>query len=269
MEVGLDLDEQPFLLEVGDDVAATLEAVLSSVRAAQFVDVGRVGHHVGGLQPVADTDFVVGRVVGGGDLHRAGAELRVHRFIRNDRDATANGRQYGGLADEVLPAGVIGVDGDGGIAQDSLRAGGCHLDELGRALSPPSPPPAPLIRGGERGGWPIPIVVEDGVADVPEVTSTLFGDHLQVGDGAGAAGAPVDQICPPVNEALLVEMHERGAHRATQVFIKGKPFPRPIAGDTEPFVLFGNTPLGFPRPGPATPDELLAPQVVACEALLG
>ena len=143
VEVGLDFDEQSFLLEVGDDVVAALGAVLPNVGTGQLVHPGCVGHDVGGLQAVADADFVVGRVVRGGDFDRTGAELRIYRFVGDDGYAAAQPRQDGGLTDEALPAWVVGVDGDSGIAQDGLRAGGGHFDELGRALSPFAVAPLP------------------------------------------------------------------------------------------------------------------------------
>ena len=172
----------------------------------------------------------------------------------------ADGRKDGCLAHQRLPTDVIRVDGDGGITQDGLRTGGRHLDELGRALSPFATAPFPL--------GSIPIVVEDGIADMPEVAGPLLGLHLQVRDRAGATRAPVDQVRAAVDHSLLVEAHERGAHSVAQALVERKALPLPVARDTQPLVLLGDAPQGFVGPGPAAFDELFPAQIVTGEPLL-
>ena len=99
------------------------------------------------------------------------------------------------------------------------------------------------------------------------MTVTLLWDHLQVGDGAGAARAPVDQVGATVDETLPVEAHERGAHGVAQILVEGEALPRPIARDTQPLSLVGDTTVVDVFPLPHFGDEPFAPQIVAGEAL--
>ncbi len=254
------LDQQSLLLEIGHDVLAAREAILSRVRAGLLVHRRLVGHHVGRLQAMSQADLVIGGIVGRRDFDRAGTEGRVHRLVGDDGDAPADGGQHHRLADQMPPALILRVHGDGGIAQDRLRAGGRHLDERGRALGPRAAAPFTLRT--------VPIFIQDGITDVPEMALPLVGNHLQVRDGRLATRAPVDQVRAPVDQALFVETHESSAHRVAQVLVQREALPRPIARDAQPLVLLGDAVQRFPRPCPAPLDELLPAQVVAGQPFL-
>ena len=78
--------------------------------------------------PLADLEVV--RVVRRGHLHRAGAERRVDVLVGDDRDAPAGERQLDLGADQVLVALVVGVHGDGGVAEHRLGPGGGDHDRV-------------------------------------------------------------------------------------------------------------------------------------------
>ena len=102
-----------------------------SLRAGVLV-VGAVGvQEVDHGQVVAEAGLVVVGVVGGGDLDAAGAEGGVDEFaVGDDGDLAVGEREVDLLADQVLVAGVVGVDGHGGVAQHGLGAGGGDVEDV-------------------------------------------------------------------------------------------------------------------------------------------
>ena len=149
--------------------------------------VGAVGvEQVDHRQLVPQTGLVVVRVVGGGDLDAAGAELRV------DQDGSAmigivpsGQRQRHLLADQVLEARVVGMDGDRGVAEHCLgpRRGDVQRLTADRACN--------------------------GVPDRPELALDLLVVDLVVGDGGAQVGVPVDQPLAAVDLVVLEEPEER------------------------------------------------------------
>ena len=86
-------------------------------------------------QVVALADLEVVEVVGRRDLHRAGALLRVGVFVGDDRDQPVDDRQPHLLADQGRVALVVGMHGDGGVAEHGLGPGGGD-DDLARSRPP-------------------------------------------------------------------------------------------------------------------------------------
>ena len=80
---------------------------------------------------MALADLEIVEVVGRRDLDRAGAFLGVGIFVGDDRDAPADQRQDHVLADQMLVALVVGMHGDGGVAEHGLGPGGGDDDEAG------------------------------------------------------------------------------------------------------------------------------------------
>ena len=78
--------------------------------------VAVIGQHADHRQIVALADLKVVGIVGGGDLHNAGALLHVGVLIADDGDLAAQQRQHDMAAVQMLVARVLGVDGNGGIA---------------------------------------------------------------------------------------------------------------------------------------------------------
>ena len=77
------------------------------------VDLGEV---------VALADLEVVEIVRRGDLHRAGAGFRIGIAVGDDLQPAADQRQDGVLADDILVALVIGMDGNAGVAEHRLGA---------------------------------------------------------------------------------------------------------------------------------------------------
>ncbi len=188
--VGLRLHQIAAFLQVFDDGGAAFEAVHPLV-AARVLSHRRVeGDADDGLQVVALADLKVHDVVAGGYLESAGAEGGVDRFVGDDGDVALDDGQEHLPADHRLVALVGGVHGDGDVGEDRLRPRGGDGDVLAASL---------------------PGVVEERVADVPEVALRLVVLDLQVGDGGVAARAPVGDPLAAIDEAVVVELDEGGA----------------------------------------------------------
>jgi hypothetical protein len=129
------------------------------------------------------------------ELHRAGAERRFDRLVRDDRNGALHERQQHRLAHERSPAIVARVHGDAGVAEHRLRTRGGHGDESAR-------------------------LAEHGVADVPELAPARHVLDLVVGHGGAQRAVPVHEPCAAVDETLLPERHERRDDRAAHVVVE-------------------------------------------------
>ena len=161
---------------------------------------------------MALADFEVVEVVRRGDLHRAGAGLRVGIVVGDDLQLAADQRQDGVLADEVLVALVVRMDRDAGVAQHRLRARGRHHDETI--------------------GFPFNWVFE-----VPEMALGLDLLHFQIGDRGLQLRIPVDQPLVLVDQPIAVEVDEDLDHRLGQALVHGEAFAAPVAGGAEALQL--------------------------------
>ena len=83
-----------------------------------------VGKHPHDGQIMALAHFKVVGVVGGSDLHHAGALFHIGMLVQHDGDFLVDQGQDHVAAMQVRVPGIGGVDGNGGIAQHGLGAGG-------------------------------------------------------------------------------------------------------------------------------------------------
>ena len=204
-------------------------------RAVRVHDVDR-----GQAVPLAYLKVVV--VVARGDLQRAGAELGGDGLVGDDGDDAPQDGEDGTAAHEVRVPLVVGVDGHRGVAEQGLGP-----------------------RGGDRNG----AAVREGVADVVEGGVFVRVLDLQVREGGGAARAPVDDALAAVDEALAVEVDERGADRQAGALVQCEGAARPVAGGAEPLGLLVDAVAVPVNPLPDRLDELLPAQLVPGEAVAG
>ena len=229
-----------------------------------LVLAGRAGHvaveadDVDDFQAVALANLKVGNVVAGGNLQGAGAEVHFDGLVAHDGDGPVHDGQQGILAHQVGIARVFGVHRHPGIAQHGLGASGGH-----GYIAPIFAHTPTLYPGVRRNG------VGQGVADVIELAVLFLVFHLQVGKGSSATGAPVDDTLVAVDEALVVQIDKSGAHRLGRARVQGEPQASPVAGRSQPLVLFVN---GVAVAGHPLPDaflELFAAQLLAVGSFLG
>ncbi len=122
-------DDQAGGLHVGPQFFAAGKPVQTRIRSADFGHFCLPVQHRKDRQSVALADGIVVGVVAGGDFQRPGAKLAGHIFIGDDRDLASQHRHDDFAPDEFFVALVIGMDRNGGIAQDGFRAGGGDRDE--------------------------------------------------------------------------------------------------------------------------------------------
>ena len=235
--------QQPRLLEVFHNLDAGLKAVQPRVGAGLGVHRAVGVHDRDDGQPVALAEVEVCRVMARRDLEGAGAELRLDGIVANDGDAPAEDGQHHFLADELRVARVVGVHGNGGVAEQRLGAG--------------------------RRDSQAAVAIHQGVVDVVEMALGLAVLDLQVGEGRGTAGAPVDDALAAVDQALSVQVHKGMAHGAAGAGVEREGLPRPIAAHAEAAVLLADAAPRLADPVPDALQELLAAEVVAGEAFGG
>ena len=259
---------QPWSLGEGDDQLARLVAV-EAVEVGELVgracalpeggvvlerDPGAGVHDVDRGEAGALADLPVVEVVGRGDLDRAGALLGVGVGVGDDRDAPPDQRQADGLADEVGVARIVGVDGDAGVAEHGLGAGGGD-DEVVAGLEGGGA--AVVVEGGRVlvGG-----AVLERVAQAPEVALRLDLLDLEVGDRGLEVRVPVDQALAAEDQAALVEVDEDLQHRVVEVALlaggraRGAGHGEGVARQVEGVAEARATARGWCRPtAPSTP----------------
>ena len=77
---------------------------------------------------MSHADLEVVRVVCGCDFHCARSEFRVDVVIGNDNDLPIQERVWQRLADKVAVSLIVGMHGDGGVAEHRLQTSGRHHD---------------------------------------------------------------------------------------------------------------------------------------------
>ena len=133
------------------------------------------------------------------------------------------------LADESLVALVVGVHGDGGVAEHGLGPrGGDH--DVGRCIVG--------IEGAAL----------ERIAQMPEVALHLDLLDFEVGDGGEQLRVPIDEALVLVDEACAIEIDEHLAHGAGQSLVHGEALARPVAGGAEPLQLIDDQAAGLVLP---------------------
>ncbi len=128
------------------------------------------------------------------------------------------------------------VYGHAGVAQHGLRPCGGNHDIA--------------VPFGER------------ISDVPEEPAFFLVLHLEIRDGAVAAGAPIHDIIAPVDQSLTVEGDEYLSDRIRQTLVHGEPDPVPVAGGAQALELTDDKPAVLLSPLPDLVDERLPAQIV-------
>ena len=195
------------------------------------------------LQAVLLAELEVDGIVGRRDLDRTGAEVALDALVGNDRKEPVLERQDDPFPVKVRVALVVGVDGQGGVAEHGLGPGGGHDHGFVRAF--------------------------DLVADVPELALEVLVLDLDVREHGPAVRAAVDQEIVAVDQPLVVERDEDLFHGPAEARVHGEALPRPVERGPEPLELAGDDPavLGLPFPGDA--EELVPSDLLPAQALLG
>src|SRR5690606_28366470 len=109
----------------------------------------------------------------------------------------------------------------------------------------------------------------DRVPDVIEPPLGLRRFRFLVGQRSQAARAPVDDVLAAVDQALLVQAHERLAHRARELRLQRELRPRPVARTTDGTELLENCGAGTVDEVPHALDKRLPADLLAGSAFGG
>ena len=181
-------------------------------------------------------DLPVVEIVRGGDLHATRPEFAVDVAVGDHGDRAAGERQRYLLADQRAVALVVGIDRDGDVAQHRL--------------------------GSRRGDGDRTGAIGQRVADLPELALLLFAFHLEIRNGRAELGIPVDEPLAAIDEAVVVQPHERLPDRGGQALVHREALARPVARRAEPSHLARDRRAGFLFPRPHPLDEFLAAEIV-------
>ena len=207
MAVILDLDEGTLLFKILDDSLSRLVSVHAGILRVVIDYLCVIGQDVYNGQVMAQTDLEVVRVMRGGNLNDTGAEVYLDIIVGDNGYLAVNYGQDKRLADDILISLIVGIDRNGGIAEQGF--GSC-CGELKIAAS-----------------------VLKGIAQMPEVTRLILIFNLCVGDGGQAVGAPVDYSLAPVDKSLFIEIAENLVDGLVAALVKGEALALPIAGRAE------------------------------------
>ena len=190
---------------------------------------------------------VVG-IVRGRDLHRAGAELAAHPGVDHDGNLAIHQRQPQLFAVQVQVALVLGMNGDGRVAEHGLRARRRHGNELAGFFA---------------------AVAEHGIANLPQMALLLLVHDFKIADSGLAARAPVHDVCAAIDEALCVEADEGFADCNRKALVHGEVLAAPVDGDAEALHLLQDGAAVMALPLPHALDEGFAAELLARRAFFG
>ena len=187
------------------------------------------------------TNLVVVGVVGRGDLNHTGALGHIGVLIAHDGNLFVDQRKQNVASVEMGIAGILCVDGNGGIAQHSLGTGSSQLQHLARFLN--------------------------GVEQMIEVTAVILVFHLRIGDRGHTGGAPVNHTVTAVDQSFLIQTKEYVLNRLGASLIQSETLTGPVAGGTQLLQLFNDASAVLGTPVPGTRKEPLAADIVFGDAL--
>ena len=224
---------------VGGSLAACNKLIINSLirRAGHMAVVGEGAHHG---QIVTSADLKVVWVMGRCNLNNARTLCHIGVLVADNGDLFVEKRENDMAAVEMSVALVLGVDGNGGIAEHRLGSGGGKLKLLARLLY--------------------------GVKKMPEVAVLLVIFDLRVGNRGLAAGAPVDHPVASVDKVFFIKAHKDFAHGLAAALVEGEAFSVPIAGGTELLELLDDASAVSGFPLPCSFEETVAADIVLGDA---
>ncbi len=288
----LHLHELVGRLEVGHHLRAGLLDREPGIRARLGIERAIGLQDVDHRQLLPQADVVIIRVVGGRDLHAAGAHLWLGPFVGDERDRAAEegelhcaagaghrgqpfeaGQELGAAGGKILEGlvdlGVFLGRGGGPLLAERLFGG----IERGRRRGMHRHGRVAEERLGPRGRHDharrlAGLGIDHVVADVPEVALHGLVEDLVVAHGRLQEGVPVHEPLAAADEALLEEPEEGLAHGSRAPLVEREAGAVPIAAGAEVAELPENPLLILLLPGPDPLDEFLAAEVVPRELFL-
>ena len=235
--------QQAERLEIGHHALAGFKAVKPGVDTGVRIHARVFRHHVDFREIVAAAHLEVVRIVRRRHFHRAGTELPVDRFVRNDGNFAIGERQTHFLADQALITLVRGMYRDGRVAKHRFRPRSSDYDAH--------------------------IAAGHGIAKMPQMATAFLMHGFQVTESRLAARAPIDDVSAAIDQLFVVKTQKGFEHGAIERRIEGKLFARPIDRIAQPDHLLQDRAAAVRLPIPYAALKFLAAQLRASDFLLG
>src|SRR5712692_10015020 len=243
MPMRFDFFDRSSRLKILDDLLAAFLAREALVWPGLGVHPRTRIHHGNLREIMSPPDLEVVRVMRRRDLDRAGTEFAIHRRVRDYRDFAPDQRQPHRFPNHPTITLVIGIHRDRGVTEHRLRP---RRRNCYRARS-----------------------VNQRIADIPKAALHIFVIDFEVGNRSLASRTPVDQPPVAVDEALVVERHERTRDGARKSRVERETLAAPVARRAEsPQLMEYLAAVGL-APFPYALDESLATELMAVLPLLG
>ena len=205
-------------VEVGHDRGPRREPIEPVVARPCPGDGRVVGQDGDRREAVAQAGLVVVVVVRRGDLDGPRPERAIDDLVGDDRNVAVDERDANQAPDQRGIALVVGVDRDGRVTEDRLRAGRGDRDRRG-GVGP----------AGRR--------VDQVVADRPERARLGRRHDLEVAHARLTTRTPVDERLGPVGEVRLVEPLEGDPDGARRAVVHRVAQPAPVERPADPSLL--------------------------------
>ena len=256
----LNLNQQPKRINIGDHGLSRVEPIHADIffrhDVASFHRACLVHQFIHG-QIVALGDVMIVEIMRAGNLHRAGAKIRIGIVIGNDRDQAVCQRQMHHLAYDRRIARIVRVHRHRAIAQHGFRPGGGDRDIVALFFKHD----ITILILFDIG---ISLAIGEHIFEMPEMALHFAVLNLKIRNGRLEVRIPIDHALIAVNQALIIELHEDFAHRSDHLVIfcarlaHSEFLTRPVAGCAQPFELVDDLPAGLFFPLPNALNESFA-----------
>ncbi len=209
-------------------------------------------------------ESIVVHVVGWGHLEATGTEFNVHVAVLDDRNYPADHRHDNLMSTEPLVLRILRVDAHRGITHNGLRT--CCSHDCIVAASLVHVKYFALFAG--RNDW-VHICVCHIVAEVEELGLFVTIDDLLGAEHGLCLRIPVDHTEAPVDESLVVEVHENTHHRLAAGVVHCECGTVPVAGRAELLELLEDDSAVLLFPFPGIFEEFLTGEVALPDAHSG
>ena len=135
-------------------------------------------------------------------LHCASAELGLRQFIGNNWDLAIHQRQQNSLSMQVPVAFIFFVYRDGDIAQHGLGTCGSNRNRF--------------------------LASDHRIANFIQFPGNFLVLHFEIRNRRLAAGTPVDDVLPAIDQSFFIQADKDFTHRARKILVHGEVLAVPI-----------------------------------------
>lgn len=232
--VVLGLNEKTELLQLFNDLIPSMES-LHTLELFTGVDIQGtiIVEDIYEVQLVSGTDFVIVRVMSGGNLDGTRSELHVDdNRILDDRDTPVDEGVDSELAVEMGVSWIVGMDSDGGITKHGFGTGGGNDNLLVGAFD--------LVREASNNTKLEPLLSVIARDVKQRASGKLLLVDLEVGECGVELDTPVNETVGTVDDAVFTEAAEGLDDGRGELLVHGKRDAVPVIASTQTVKLLGD-----------------------------